>query len=436
MISAFSILLTSAILSPLLWRTEKMLKPSALLVTLIALLFSSKAVGLAGFAPSAAGTLFTLVLLIVLAAVILHTEEALTVTQTLFLGAAAVALLQSRSLLAFLIAFEAVSLVSVVLTSHIRTPEQAEGAVKIFVAGAVATGILMLGAFFYTLSGGRLLEPLTTTPNYYGTAGIVIMLLGLFYKLTIVPMHAWAADTYALVRSDHAALLAGAAKTAAALAAFLMFAPALKEMVSLSVPLLVTLALLTMTVGNFMALFQKRVAKILAWSSVAHAGYMLLGFAAVQSALAKTGLLYMVVAYLFMQSGVFLVLDRWRKEGKETLEEIAGFGTTHPLMALFFTVQLFSLAGIPLLAGFMGKAVLFYAGVDAGLWWAVLIALLNSALSVGYYIWVVRYLWFHETKEKKALVSEKGSVVAAQSLLLAGTLFFGIFAGVVFNAAG
>ena len=433
MISSFSILFVGGLLSPLLWRRGGFLRLAALGVLFLGLLFAGNGLALAGFAATGVSTLFTSVLILALAAVILHTDDEITMTQTLFLGAAAVALLQSRSLLAFLVAFEAVSLLSVVLVSQIRSREQAEGAVKIFIAGAVATGILMFGAFLYTLDGGKLLEPIKALNGYYGVAGVFIMLLGFFYKLTIVPMHNWAVDTYALVRADHAALLSGAAKTVAALGAFVVFAPALKGSLSLTVPVLVTLALLTMTVGNFMALTQKKLARILAWSSVAHAGYMLLAYAAVRSGMALTGLLYMAIAYLFMQSAVFLVLDLLRRKGMESLEDIAGLGGRSPVLSLFFTLQLFSLAGIPLLAGFLGKAVLFYAGVDAGLWWAVLIALLNSALSVAYYAWIVKQLWFDESKGmKEELLS--ANTFSAQAILLAGTLWFGIFAGTVFAA--
>jgi len=433
MISSFSILFVGGLLSPLLWRRGGFLRLAALGVLFKELLLPFVVLALAGFAATGVSTLFTSVLILALAAVILHTDDEITMTQTLFLGAAAVALLQSRSLLAFLVAFEAVSLLSVVLVSQIRSREQAEGAVKIFIAGAVATGILMFGAFLYTLDGGKLLEPIKALNGYYGVAGVFIMLLGVFYKLTIVPMHNWAVDTYALVRADLAALLSGAAKTVAALGAFVVFAPALKGSLSLTVPVLVTLALLTMTVGNFMALTQKKLARILAWSSVAHAGYMLLAFAAVRSGMALTGLLYMAIAYLFMQSAVFLVLDLLRRKGMESLEDIAGLGGRSPVLSLFFTLQLFSLAGIPLLAGFLGKAVLFYAGVDAGLWWAVLIALLNSALSVAYYAWIVKQLWFDESKGmKEELLS--ANTFSAQAILLAGTLWFGIFAGTVFAA--
>lgn len=435
MIGSFSILFVGGLLSPLLWHRGGVLRFAALGVLFLGLLFAGNGLGLAGFAATGVSTLFTSVLILALAAVVLHTDDEITMTQTLFLGAASVALLQSRSLLAFLVAFEAVSLLSVVLVSQIRSREQAEGAVKIFIAGAVATGILMFGAFLYTLDGGKLLEPVKALNGYYGIAGVFIMLLGVFYKLTIVPMHNWAVDTYALVRADHAALLSGAAKTVAALGAFVVFAPALKGSLSLTVPVLVTLALLTMTVGNFMALAQKKLARILAWSSVAHAGYMLLAYAAVRSGMALTGLLYMAIAYLFMQSAVFLVLDLLRRKGMENLEEIAGLGGRSPVLSLFFTLQLFSLAGIPLLAGFLGKAILFYAGVDAGLWWAVLVALLNSALSVAYYAWIVKQLWFDESKgAKEELLS--ANTLSAQAILLAGTLWFGIFAGTVFAAVG
>jgi len=428
---SFAILLAGGLFSPLLWRRSGSLKLATLLLLGVALFFCAQSLPLQGFGTDAPTALFSAVLIVVLAAVALQSREDWTLTQILFLGAAALALLQSRTLLSFLIAFEAVSLLSVVLVSHIRTPEEASGAVKIFVAGAVATGILMMGAFFYTLDGGALLEPLKVSNGYFGTVGIWLMLMGVFYKLTIVPMHAWAAETYALVRSEHAALLSGAAKTAAAFAAFLLFAPALKGMADLSIAVVLTLAIVTMTLGNFMALAQRELSRILAWSSVAHAGYMLLAFAALKSAQAEAGLLYMVIAYLFMQSAVFLVLGLWREEGRHTLESIAGLGRSRPLVAVLFTIQLFSLAGIPLLAGFLGKAVLFYAVTDAGLWWAALIALLNSALSVAYYAWIVKQLWFDEASQEPA-APLRLTALGAQAILLLGTLWFGIFAGTVF----
>jgi len=433
MISTFSILFLSALLSPLLWRRGTILKISALVALLISLPFSDVVIPLAGFEATKVSTLFISVLVIVLIAIVIHSDDDSTITQTLFLGSASVALIESHSLLSFIISFEAVSLISVVLVSRISNAKEAEGAVKIFVAGAIATAILMFGLFLYTIDGGKLLSPLKSDLGYYGKSGVMIMLLAVFYKLTIFPMHNWAIDTYSKVRPNHAALLSGVAKTSAVVGAFSVFASALRGMETLSIPIIVTLSIITMTLGNFSALAQKSLAKILAWSSVAHAGYMLIAFAALKSRFAEVGLVYMAIAYIFMQSAVFLVLDIIRRDKMESLSDIAGLGIKRPILSAIFTIQLLSLAGIPLLAGFMGKAVLFYAGVDAGLWQIVLIALLNSALSVGYYAWIIKHIWFD--KSSSDVVAEPMSIfeTVSQAILLAGTIYFGIFAVTVFS---
>ncbi len=434
MISAFSLLFAASLLSLAFHRT-RWLKPFGLLAVAGAfgLTFIGAGMPLQGFASSEAIRLFMLILEVVLFALIVHEEEDQTVTQTLFLGTASLALLQSRTLLTFILSFEAVSIISFVLVSHIKTAAQAEGAIKMFIAGAIATGILLLGAVLYLMGGGSLKAVLSPQGSLLSTAGAFIMLLALFYKLTIVPMHGWAADTYALVRHSHAAILTGVAKTVVAVAAFAFFAPFLSVHLALSIPLLVTLAVVTMTLGNVLALFQKKVSRILAYSSIAHAGYMLLAFAALKSSYASTGLLYMAIAYIFMQTAVFLLLDTLRRRyGIETLAELKGLAAGNGVLAFFFTIQLFSLAGIPLLAGFLGKAVVFYAVVDAGLWYIALVALLNSALSVGYYAWIVKHLYFDEAETEKAQDRERAPL-AAQIILLGGTLFFGIFASVVFS---
>jgi len=434
MLGSFTLLFLAALVSLALHRTA-WLKPVAVVAVLGALVLTyfGSTITLSGFENSEAVRLFTMILEVVLLAMLLHEEEDQTITQTLFIGTASVALLQSHTLLTFIVSFEAVSIISFVLVSHIKTPAQAEGAVKMFIAGAIATGVLLLGAALYLVGGGKLDAPLAVETNMLSTVGLFVMLLGLFYKLTIVPMHGWAADTYALVRHSHAAILTGLAKTVVAVATFRLFAPFLTEHLAMSVPVMATLAVITMTLGNFLALFQKRIARMLAYSSIAHAGYMLLAFAALKSGYASTGLLYMAIAYIFMQSAVFLLLDILRKRYNiQTLEEVKGLAKQNKALAFFFTVQLFSLAGIPLLAGFMGKAVVFYAGVDAGLWPVVLIALLNSALSVGYYAWIVKHLYFDESQSLPENGNERLQILS-QSILLAGTVLFGIFASVVFT---
>ncbi len=199
---------------------------------------------------------------------------------------------------------------------------------------------------------------------------------------------------------------------------------------------LATLAIITMTLGNFLALFTKNIARILSYSSIAHAGYMLIAFVAVQSSYADEGILYMSIAYIFMQSAAFFGLDSMKKNYDiTTLDDLKGFGSTNPIFSFFFTLQLFSLAGIPLLAGFLAKVFVFYAGVDAGLWWLVLIGLLNSALSVGYYAWIIKAIYFDTTEREVTLIKEENVLstqLLAQLILASGTIFFGVFAGVIF----
>jgi len=434
MISAFSILFLFALLSLVLHRSV-FLKPFALLGLSLAFYYNTldMNVGLLGFAMSDSNDLFQLILDIVLFAVILHENEDITITQTLFLGSASTLLLQSQTVLSFILAFESLSLISLILITQIKTKEHARAAVKMFLAGAIATGILFLGLSFYLMGGGLLLEPFNENPTYFQSFGIFFMLAGIFYKLTIVPFHSWAVDTYAHVKHTHGAILSGVAKTVAFIVVFHIFSPALLSQFSISVPYLIILALVTMTLGNVLALFRQDIAKILAYSSIAHAGYMLLAFVALQSEYAKDGVLYMAIAYIFMQSGAFLALDILKKHYKiSTLEELKGFVAQNALLSFFFSLQLFSLAGIPLLAGFLAKAVMFYAVVDAGYWWVALIALLNSALSVGYYAWIVKNIYF-DTQVKSTRIATIPTPMLAQVILVSGTIYFGIFAGTIFK---
>jgi len=427
MISAFYILFIFALLSIVLHRTI-FLKPFALLGLAISFIYTLSD-------GSQSVKLFELIVEIVLFAVVLHEDDDINITQILFISASSILLLESESLLSFIISFEALSLISVILVSQIKTKDQAEGSVKMFIAGALATGILFLGLSFYVMGGGVLLEPLKAENSTFETIGIFIMLIGLFYKLTIVPFHGWAADTYAKVSHSNAAVLSGVAKTVVAISAFKIFAPFLVVNLEFSTPLIVTLALVTMTLGNFLALFRNNIAQMLSYSSIAHSGYILLAFAAVESEYAKDGILYIAIAYIFMQSAAFLVLDILRKVYNiRGLDNLSGFSKQNPILAAIFSIQLFSLAGIPLLAGFLGKAILFYAVVDAGLWWVALIALLNSALSVAYYAWVVKSIYFDKLYTKNLSFVDIKLSMLAQFILLAGSIYFGIFAGTVFGA--
>jgi NADH:ubiquinone oxidoreductase subunit 2 (subunit N) len=413
------------------------LKPFALLAIAAGIVFvdaGSSAVLLQGFVQSGVSDFFFTVLLVVLGAFVLSEDMPINIIQALFLGAASVLLLQSATLLTFIFSFEALSVVSFAVVGAIRSGLQAEAAVKMFLSGAIATGLVMLGIALFTFGGGDINAPLSLkSVNSFETGGLWIVLLGIFYKLTIVPMHAWAAQGYSGMKPSSAALLSGIAKTVVVLGVFVFFKPFFAVSASLSVPLLIIISLVTMTLGNVLALFQRKVAKILAYSSIAQAGYILIVFSAYKSGYAPYGVLYMAVAYIFMQTALFLLVDRIGGGVSDLLlEEMKGLGREHRLAALFFTVQLFSLAGVPLLAGFLGKTVGVYALVDAGHIWPALWVLLNSTLAVGYYAWIVKHLYFDAPDQTARIVALNGMAKAAQVILLVGTLFFGVFAYSVF----
>jgi len=432
--SAFTLLFAFGILSFGI-RNLTLLKILSLIVLVGASYFALNAYSLPlhGFAQSSGIALFELIIFIVLAAFILNEEEHITITQSIFIATASVALLESQTLINFIISFEALSIISFVLVANIKNESEASGAVKMFIAGSIATALIVLGTTFYLFEGHSLNASLEDV-HIFGTVGLWIMLLGLFYKLTIVPMHTWAADSYAQIKASHAALLSGLAKSVAALAIFKTFTPFLLQNFEFNTPILVALALITMTLGNFLALFQKRVVKILAYSSIAHAGYMLLAFIAVKSGYAPTGLLYIAIAYVFMQTALFMLIGKLSNNSRTlTLENLKGLGEKDKIVSLLFTVQLFSLAGVPLLAGFLSKAVLVYAVVDADFPLVALVTLLNSALSVAYYAWIVKHIYFDEVSVNYNLKKLKFTPLAAQFMLLAGTIYFGIFALDVFK---
>ncbi len=435
--SAFVLLFALAIVSLVIHKLS--ILKSISIVTLIAssaLVLLHFSTPLSGFTSSAAIELFQVLLFTVISAVIISEDEHINITQTLFITAASVLLLESSTLLTFIISFEALSIISFVLVSNIKNAKQAEGAIKMFISGSIATAIIVLGLSMYLLEGHSLNALIDAKMSNFAIVGIWIIMMGLFYKLTIVPMHSWAADTYAQIKPSLAATLSGVVKTVVVVATFKIFSPFILNNITLSMPILALLALVTMTLGNFLALWQKSVGKILSYSSIAHAGYMLLAFVAIQSKYASTALLYMAVAYIFMQTSLFLLLDKLSDgRGDLSLDNLKGLYSKDKFASLIFSIELFSLAGIPLLAGFLGKAILVYAVVDVNLIFLALFTLLNSALSVGYYAWIIKHIYFDKAEGKNKISRVSNTALISQLILLSGTLYFGLFAYNIFEVA-
>jgi len=379
-----------------------------------------------------------IVILIVLAATMMTFSgfERPLVSQTLFIGAASLAILETNNFFIYIVLFEVIAIISYVLAANIRNKTNAEGAIKMFIAGATASGFILLGFAMFSMITKSFNYAEISVGGNFGLVAFGIMLAGIFYKMTVVPMHGWAADSYAQVNHAAAGILSATIKVVIAIATFKAFYIFMVAYPTTTIWLFGFFAIITMTLGNFMALFQQKIAKILSFSSIAHAGYMLIPFAAVASIYSYTGLIYLAIAYVFMQTSVFLILNDLRREAHiKTLEDIKGLYKKSPLHALFFTIQLLSLAGVPISAGFTAKAVAFYAGVDANLWPLVLIAALNSAVSVGYYVWIMKHIYFDEpVNGTQAHITMTPGSLFGQLLLLAGTIYFGVFAAPIFSA--
>ncbi len=439
---SFIILIAAGLLVPLFYKSNIFV---AKLIATVAFILSAYFIytgqSLEGvfpmFVSDPATNLMEYAMLATLAAVSLALTgfERPLISQMLFVGAASLALLETNNFFMFIVLFEVVAIISYILVANIRNFYNAEGAIKAFIAGAVASGIILFGFALFSLITDSFDYTTMNVDGKFALIAFAIMLAGIFYKLTIVPMHGWASDTYAEVNHAAAAILSGVIKSVVLVAVFKAFYKFMITYQTVSVLIFSFFAILTMTLANFMALWQKRISKILSYSSIAHSGYALIPFAAIASSYSYAGVLYYAVAYIFMQTSAFLILNDLRTTaGIKYLDDIKGLYKKSPMHALFFTIQLFSLAGIPFLAGFLSKAVAFYAGVDAGLWPVVLVALLNSALAVAYYAWIVKHIYFDEPVEGSVakIAITPGSLIG-QLILLAGTFYFGIVAADIFN---
>ncbi len=271
------------------------------------------------------------------------------------------------------------------LVAYWRDDRSTEAALKYFVFGSVSEAIMVFGlSYWFAATGSTLLSDLGRLANASlpAVAGLIGLLVGLGYKAALVPLHFWAPDAYDGAPVSVAAYLSivpkvGAIFGLAQVARDLPGAPADWRLV------LALIAAVSMTYGNLTALVQSNVVRLLAYSSIAQAGYLLLGVLAVgYSALALPSLILFGAAYAVMNMGAFAVVARVGR----TLEAFAGFGRTSPWGGIALVVCLLSLVGVPPLAGFAGKLLLFGAAIDAGYTWLAVVAILNSVLSLGVYL--------------------------------------------------
>jgi proton-translocating NADH-quinone oxidoreductase chain N len=342
------------------------------------------------------------------------------------------------------IGFELASLSTYALAGfNKKDPGSIEAAIKYFIVGALSSTLLLFGlSYIYGMSGGltnisELAEYFSTNPGVIQTPiGIIALMLivaGFGFKMALVPFHMWAPDTYQGSPTVISALLAAGSKKMAFVAAFRVL---LIAMIAIKIDMALVFALmaiLTMTIGNVVALSQRSIKRMLAYSSVAQAGYISLVFVVMSPAALTGGILY-VMSHAFMKTGAFIavaalgyVLLKENSNAKEVdhLDRFAGLGKRSPFLAFSVMIFLFALAGIPPTAGFVSKFYLFYAVLKGGFLGLVVIAILNSALSLYYYARVVKYMYVlpPESQEK---IKVPIAYTIAILLALIGVLAIGI----------
>ena len=347
----------------------------------------------------------------------------------------------STNLLMIFISLETVSLTSYILAGFLtHSPRSSEAAFKYITYGAVASGTMLFGlSFLFGMTGtgdlaqiaGRLTELLATgeIAPLAVLIAITFVLAGVGYKIASVPFHMWSPDVYEGAPIPITAFLSVASKSAG-FALFIRFfytgfsASGLMEAVDWPFMLAIVSAL-TMTVGNLAALPQQNVKRLLAYSSIAHGGYLLMGGVLLTSEGIGAILFYLVV-YLFMNLGAFYVVVLVANEiGSEMINGYRGLSSRAPLVAVAMMIFLFSLTGIPPFAGFFGKWVLFTAVLEQGYYWLALVGLLNSVVSLYYYARIVKAMFLEEAGEETDRVSFSTGTFALLSVFVIPTIFIG-----------
>ncbi len=313
----------------------------------------------------------------------------------------------SYNLVVLFLSFEAVSIGTYMITAFRKNKRSLESSAKYFFMGVVSTSFIIFGLSYYFLSYGTFdlmaaeTGALVTTPG--ALIAIAFLIIGFGFKLALFPMHQWALDTYDGTENSVSAFLATGSKLVAYLIILKLFLVGFSGMQTDVYYFFLILSILSMTYANIAALAQRSIKRILAYSSVAQAGYLILSVVVVSSSgpgtratdYAITAGMYYSLVYIFMKAGSFLTMNVVKKESA-TLEDISGLAKVSPSTAMAFSIMLLALAGVPLTGGFLAKFYLFLSLFQANLWWLGIVAVINSSISVFYYFRIMIYMYARE----------------------------------------
>ncbi len=341
-------------------------------------------------------------------------------------------MVSSTNMMTMYVGVELMSLSIYVLAAFARDElRSSEAGLKYFVLGALASGLLLYGvSLVYGFSGSMdfvqiaaaLIDPAKASTGL--VVGIVFIVAGLAFKISAVPFHMWAPDVYEGAPTPVTAFMGTAPKVAAMALLLRVMASPFGHLLAQWQQLIVLVSVASMLLGAFAAIAQKNIKRLMAYSSIGHIGYALIGLAA-GTPNGVRGVLFYLFTYVFMNIGTFACIIAMRRKRKsvEGIADLAGLSRTDPVMAMWLAVFMFSMAGIPPFGGFLGKYFVFTAAVQQGMWSLAVIGVLTSVVGAFYYIRIIKVMYFDAPAEPFDVRPGSLSFVATASGLFT-TLFF------------
>jgi NADH-quinone oxidoreductase subunit N len=368
----------------------------------------------------------------------------------------------TTDLISIFIALELVNISLYALVGMLKNKHSTESALKYVLLSAISSAVLLYGMTLVFGTTGQtqltaIVQAMSGVGSFNGAtnpallAGVVLMIAGFGFKIAAVPFQMWVPDVYEGAPTTITAFLSVASKAAGFAVILRVFLTAFSSgrfgLDHTWGMVFAVLAVISMIVGNVAAIPQKNIKRLLGYSSIAQAGYIMVGLAAsglfnpASSSLpygtpAQSGVLFFLASYALTNLGAFIaVIAISNKTGTDLIEDFAGMGKRSPLLALALTLCLISLIGIPPAAGFMAKFYIFGQAVKDGLLWLVIIAVINSVISAYYYLRVVKVMWFSEPVSAEIIPSSAAPKVALVICCL-GVLLLGIIPGLLMKMAG
>jgi NADH-quinone oxidoreductase subunit N len=350
-------------------------------------------------------------------------------------------MISANDLIALYVGLELQSLaLYVVAAFDRRSAKSSEAGIKYFVLGALSSGMLLYGAsLIYGFTGSTLFTDIAAAVQPSGTNlglifGLVFLMTGFAFKISAVPFHMWTPDVYEGAPTPVTAFFAAAPKLAAmALTVRTLFA-AFPSVTHEWQQIVTFLAIASMALGSFAAIGQRNIKRLMAYSSIGHMGYALVGLAA-GTAEGVQGVIVYLAIYLAMTLGTFACILAMRRHGRmvEDIDQLAGLSNTSPTMAFLLAMLLFSLAGIPPLAGFFAKFYVFLAAINAGLYALAVIGVLLSVVGAYYYLRIVKIMYFDAPAERfEPMPGLLAAVLGASGLFI---LFYFVYPAPLVNVA-